>query len=125
LPVAVDNNDLVVERGAEAGVLFAVDADIGSHMIAAADLLPPPPKAYPVVGHAATNDGNQPTAAFEPQKSLLDVPCSEGRAMSDDSAPGGRKWWIHYDGMISFVEGEKIVEAFGIECRRLESLQCK
>jgi hypothetical protein len=123
LPVTVDDDDLVVERGAEAGVLLAVDADVGAHVIAAADFRPPVTKPGPIAGHAAAHNGDQASAGLESQEGLLDVAGSEGRAVSGDSASGGREGWVHYDGMIGLLRGEKIVQAFGIECRRFESLQ--
>jgi hypothetical protein len=123
VPVTVDDDDLVIERGAEAGVLVAVDADVGAHVIAAADFRPPVTKPGPIAGHAAAHNGDQASTRLEPQEGLLDVAGSEDGAVSGDSASGGREGWIHYDGMISPFQGEEIVEAFGIECRRLESLQ--
>jgi hypothetical protein len=66
LPVAVNDDDLIVECGTEAGVLFPVDADVGTNVKAGANLLPPVTEAYPVVGHAATDDGDQPSAGFKP-----------------------------------------------------------
>ena len=123
LPVTVNDDDLVAERGAEAGVLVAVDADVGTHVIAAADFRPPVTKPGPVAGHAAAHDGDQASARLESQEGLLDVAGSEGGAVSVDSASGGREGRVHHDGMISFFQGEEIVETFGIECRRLESLQ--
>lgn len=123
LPVTVDDDDLVVERGAEADVFVAVDADVGADVIAAADFGPPVTKPEPIAGHAAAYNGDQASTRLEPQESLLNVAGSEDGAVSSDSASGGRKGWIHYDGMISLLQGEKIIQAFGIECRRLESLQ--
>jgi len=43
--------------------------------------------------------------------------------MSGDSAAGGREGWVHHDRVVRFFQGKKIVETFGIECRRFESLQ--
>ena len=123
VPVTVDDDDLVIERGAEAGVLVAVDTDVGADVIAAADFRPPVTKPGPIAGHAAAHNGDQASTRLEPQEGLLDVAGSEDGAVSGDSASGGREGWIHYDGMIGFLRGEEIVEAFGIECRRLESLQ--
>ena len=123
MPVTIDNNDLVSERGAEAGVLLAVDADVGTHVIAAADFRPPVTKAGPVAGHAAADDGDQASARLESQESLLDVAGSESSAVSVDSASGRRKRRIHHDGMIGLLRREEIVEAFGVECRGLKSLQ--
>ena len=123
LPVTVDDDDLVAELGAEAGVLLAVDADVGTHVIAAADFRPPVTKAGPVGSHAAAHDGDQASARLEPQEGLLDVAGSEGGAVAVDSAAGGREGRVHHDGMIGFFQGEEIVETFSIECRGLESLQ--
>jgi hypothetical protein len=123
LPVTVDDDDLVVERGAEAGVLVAVDADVGAHVIAAADFRPPVTKARPIAGHAAAYNGHQASTRLESQEGLLDVAGSEGSAVSGNSASGGREGWVHYDGVIGLFQGEEIVQPFGIECRRLESLQ--
>jgi hypothetical protein len=123
VPIAVDDDDLVAERGAEAGVLMAVDADVGTHVIATADFQPPVTKAGPIAGHAAADDGDQAPTRLESQEGLLDVSGSEGSAVSGDSASGGREGWIHDDGMISLFGGKKIIQAFGIECRGLESLQ--
>ncbi|MGB7733200.1 MAG: hypothetical protein WBL72_05845 [Thermoguttaceae bacterium] len=119
----VNDDDLVAERGAEAGVLLAVNADVGTHVIAATDVRPPVTKAGPVGGHAAADDGNQASARLESQEGLLDVAGSEGGAVAGDSASGGREGRVHHDGMIGIIQGEKIVETFGIECRGLESLQ--
>ena len=123
MPVTVDHDDLVAERGAEAGVLLAVDSDVGAHVIAAADFRPPVTKPGPVAGHAAAHNGDQASARLESQEGLLDVAGSEGGAVAGDPASGGREGGIHDDGMIGFFGWEKIVQAFGIECRRLESLQ--
>ena len=122
MPVTVNDDDLVAELGAEAGVLLAVDADVGTHVIAAADFRPPVTKPGPVGGHAAAHDGDQASARLEPQEGLLDVAGSEGGAVSVDSAAGGREGRVHHDGMISFFQGEEIVETFGIECRGLRIL---
>ncbi|MGA2035620.1 MAG: hypothetical protein ABSG68_25510 [Thermoguttaceae bacterium] len=102
---------------------MAVDADVGTHVITAADFLPPVTKAGPVGSHAAAHNGYQASARLEPQEGLLDVAGSEGRAVAVDSAAGGREGRVHHDGMIGFVQGEKIVETFSIVCRGLESLQ--
>ena len=59
VPVTVDDDDLVIERGAEAGVLVAVDADVGAHVIAAADFRPPVTKPGPIACHPAAHNGNQ------------------------------------------------------------------
>ena len=123
MPVTVDDNNLVAELGAEAGVLVAVDADVGAHVIAAADFRPPVTKPGPIAGHAAAHNGDQASTRLEPQEGLLDVAGSEDGAVSGDSASSGREGWVHHDGMISVFQGEEIVESFGIECRRLESLQ--
>jgi hypothetical protein len=109
LPVAVHDDDLVAELGAEAGVFLAVDADVGPHMIAAADLRPPVAKPGPVGGHAAAHDGDEASARPESQECLLDVAGSEGGAVSGDSASGGREGRVHHDGMISLLQGEEIV----------------
>jgi hypothetical protein len=85
----IDDDDLVVERGAEAGVLMAVDADVGAHVIAAADFRPPVTKAGPIAGHAAAHNGDQATTRPESQEALLDVAGSEGGAVSGDPASGG------------------------------------
>jgi hypothetical protein len=102
LPVTVDDDNLVAERGAEAGVFLAVNADVGTHAIAAADFLPPVTKPGPVAGHAAANDGDQASARIESQEGLLDVAGSEGGAVPVHSAAGGREGRIHDDGMIGF-----------------------
>jgi len=102
LSVTVNDDDLVVEFGAEPGVLAAIDADVGTHVIAAADFPPPVTKAGPVVGHAAAHDGDQASARPESQEALLDVAGSEGGAVSCDSAAGGREGRVHDDGMIGF-----------------------
>ena len=57
VPVTVDDDDLVIERGAEAGVLAAVDADVGTHVIAATDFRPPGTKPGPIAGHTAAHNG--------------------------------------------------------------------
>ena len=124
-PVVVDDDDLVAERGAKAGVLPAVDADVGPHVVAAADLRPPVTKTRPVAGHAAADDGDQASARLEPQEGLLDVAGSEGGAVSVDAAAGGREGRIHHDGVIGLLRGKEIVEAFGVERRRLEPLQAE
>ena len=59
VPVPVDDDDLVIERGAEAGVLVAVDADVGADVVAAADFRPPVTKPGPVAGHATAHNGDQ------------------------------------------------------------------
>jgi len=89
LPVTVHDDDLVAERGAESGVLLAVDADVGPHVIAAPDFCPPVTEAGPIAGHAAAHDGNQASAGLQSQEGLLDVSGSEGRAVSGDTASGG------------------------------------
>jgi uncharacterized Zn-binding protein involved in type VI secretion len=101
----------------------AVDADVGTHVIAAAYFRPPVTKSGPLAGHAAAHDGDQASAPLEPQEGLLDVTGSEGSAVSGNPAAGGREGRVHHDGMISVFQGEEIVETFGVECRRLESLQ--
>ncbi|NLE58116.1 MAG: hypothetical protein GX616_07140 [Planctomycetes bacterium] len=123
MPVAVNDDDLVAEFGAETGVLFAVDADVGTHVITAADFPPPVTKAGPIVGHAAADDGDQASARLEPQEGLLDVAGSESGAVSGNTAASGRERRVHDDGMIGVFRGEEIVETLGIERRRLESLQ--
>jgi hypothetical protein len=102
LPVTVHDDDLVAERGAEAGVLSAVDTDVGTHVIAAADLRPPVTESGPIAGHAAAHNGDQASARLQSQEGLLDVSGSKGGAVSGDSASGGREGWVHDDGMISF-----------------------
>jgi hypothetical protein len=64
LPIPVDDDDLIAERGAEAGVLFAVDADVGPHVIAASDFLPPVTKTGPLAGHAAADNGDEAPAGL-------------------------------------------------------------
>ena len=123
MPVTVNDDDLVAERSAEAGVLLAVDAHVGTDVKAAADFRPPVTKPGPVGGHAAAHDGDEASARPESQECLLDVAGSEGGAVSGDSASRGREGWVHHDGMIRFFDGEEIVETFGIECRWLKSLQ--
>jgi len=123
LPVTVNDDDLVVENGSEAGVLVAVDSDVGADVIAAADFRPPVTKPDPIAGHAAAHNGDQAPAWLESQEGLLDVAGSECRAVSGNSSSGGREGWVHHDGMIGFLQGKEIVETLGIECRGLESLQ--
>lgn len=123
MPVTVYDDDLVAKRGAEAGVLVAVDADVGTHVIAAADFRPPVTKPGPIAGHAAAHDGNQASARLEPQEGLLDVAGTESGAVPVDSASGRREGRVHHDGMKSVFQGEEIIQTFGIECGGLESLQ--
>jgi hypothetical protein len=73
MPVTVYDDDLVAKRGAEAGVLVAVDAHVGTHVIAAADFRPPVTKPGPIGGHAAAHNSDQASARLESQEGLLDV----------------------------------------------------
>ncbi len=57
--VTIDDNDLVIERGAKANVLAAVDTDVGADVIAAADFRPPVTKPGPIACHPAAHNGNQ------------------------------------------------------------------
>jgi len=123
LPVTVHDDDLVAERGAEAGVFLAVDADVGPHVIAAADLRPPVTESRPVAGHAAAHNGDQASARLESQEGLLNVAGPEGGAVTSDSPSGGREGRVHHDGVIGLLGWEEIIHAFGIECRRFESLR--
>ena len=122
LPVAVDDDDLVIERGAKAGVLPAVHPDVGTHAIAALDVDPPVTKPGPVGGHTAAHNGDQASARFESEEGLLDVAGSKRRAVSCNAAAGGRKRRVHDDGMVRVFRRKKIIEAFGVERRGLESL---
>lgn len=123
MPVPVYDNDLIAELGAEANVLLAVDADVGTHVVAAADFQPPVAESGPVSGHAAADDGDQASARLQPQKGLFDVAGSESGAVAVDTASGGREGRVHHDGVICSFQGEEIVETFGVECRGHESLQ--
>lgn len=123
MSVAIHDDDLIAERCAEAGVLTAIDPDVGPHVVAAADFCPPGTKAGPVVGHAAADDGDHASTRFKPQESLLDVTGSEGGAMAVDSTAGGREGWVHHDGVKRLLRGKEIIQTLGIKRRRLESLQ--
>jgi len=62
LPIAVDDDDLVVGRGAKTGVLPAVDTDVGPHPVTGPDFYPPVTKPGPIGGHAAAHNGDQASA---------------------------------------------------------------
>jgi hypothetical protein len=62
----VDDDDLIAESRAEAGIFVAIDADIGADVVADGDCCPPVTKAGPIAGHAAAHDGNQAPTGFQP-----------------------------------------------------------
>jgi hypothetical protein len=120
--IAVNNDDLMVERGAEFRVDLAVHADVRPNPVAALDLRPPGAKHRPVQCHAPSDDGHQPPARPESQQSLLDVPPSELRAVPPYPPARRRERRVHDDRVIKLVRRQQIVEALGVERGRRESL---
>jgi hypothetical protein len=55
----VNDNNLIVERGAEFGVQVPIDSKIGPHVVALADFHPPRLERRPVQRHSAAHDGHE------------------------------------------------------------------
>ncbi|MEX2171084.1 MAG: hypothetical protein WD851_17325 [Pirellulales bacterium] len=119
----VNDDDLVVKRRPEAGILPAVDPDVRPYRVAPRNRLPPLAKGRSIQRHATTDDGHQPAARLQSQKGLLYVPRPELGSVSVHAAAGRREGRIHDDGVVALFGRQKIVEPFGVERRRLEALE--
>jgi hypothetical protein len=107
---------LIVIARAEASVLPAVDADIGTDLITLADAMPPRFERGPIHCHSTADNSHKSPTGHEPQKCLFYMPSAKGRAVAVDPSAGGRKRRIHHDGVITLFGRKQIIEPLGIEC---------
>lgn len=108
-------DDLMIENGAELRISPAIDLDVRTHAIALLDVGPPFTKRRSVQGHAAADNGDEPSAGPKPQQRLLNVPRAELRAVPIDAAASCRERRIHHDCVIESIIRQEVIEPLGVK----------
>lgn len=119
----INHDDLVVEGRSELGVSASVHADVGTDVITPRDVVPPFPENRPIQSHTTADNGYEAAAGFKTKQRLFNVTRAEVCAVSLHAAAGRRKRRVHHHGVIQPPRPQQVVQPFGIESCRCESLQ--